>query len=119
MAPGFTLKGLSLSPARPNLPLQIPSTNVTPLSSPGRSPINTQPSPSAGYFSRADATSAGKTKGISRDDAFKAVKHFEEVLTAWNEYRIALNQAGKAGRKLGAALRDLGGDNHRTSVAGK
>lgn len=47
------------------------------------------------------------------------VKHLEEVLSAWNEYRVALSHAGKAGRKLAGALKELGGCMDKTSVSGE
>jgi hypothetical protein len=55
---------------------------------------------------------------VNRDEAFKVVKHLEDVLSAWNEYRLALSQAGKAGKKLAGAMRDLAGCMDKTDVSG-
>ena len=114
MAPSFTLK--ALSPARPSLPLSIPSNHPTPLSSPGRSPINA----SSGYFPSSPLHRRGTDQPeVSRDDAFKVVRHLEDVLSAWNEYRLTLTATGKAGKKLAGAMKDLAGCMDKTEVSGK
>jgi hypothetical protein len=46
------------------------------------------------------------------------VKAMEEVLDGWNEYRLAINNLGKAGRKLAGALKDLVGCMDKTNVSG-
>jgi len=43
----------------------------------------------------------------------------EDVLTAWNEYRLALTAAGKAGKKLAGAMKDLAGCMDKTEVPGE
>lgn len=117
MAPSFTLKSLSVSPSRPSLPLAVPSANVSPLSSPGRSSTSYFPLPSPSSTSGLTKTQPSH-RLVNRDEAFKVVKYLEEVLSAWNEYRMALAQAGKAGKKLASAMKELAGCMDKTDVPG-
>lgn len=54
---------------------------------------------------------------VQSDEALRTVKALEAVLAAWNEYRLAVAQQGRAGRKLASAVRDLGDRNERDGVA--
>ena len=54
---------------------------------------------------------------MTQDEALKTVKTIENVLRAWNEYRVCMSATGKAGRKLAGALKDLSGHMDKTSVA--
>ncbi|WWC60832.1 uncharacterized protein I303_103408 [Kwoniella dejecticola CBS 10117] len=109
----FTLKtlspsrtSLSIPPISPGRSTSIPS----PSSSTGKSP-----SASGEYFPRVSPSSASAsastrtrlTKRISKDEAFKNVKLLEDVLAAWNEYRICISNLGKSSRKLAGSLKDL------------
>jgi hypothetical protein len=40
------------------------------------------------------------------------------VLDGWNEYRLAITNLGKTGRKLAGALKDLVGCMDKTNVSG-
>ena len=55
---------------------------------------------------------------MTQDEALKTVKTIENVLRAWNEYRVCVAATGKAGRKLAGALKDLSGHMDKTTVAG-
>lgn len=104
MPAGFTLKGLS--PSRASLSLSIPPFGQpSPLSSPGRSPRSITDDRNE-YF---PALTDSPVKAVTRDEAFKVVKRLEEVLAAWNEYRLSLAASGKAGKRLASAMKDLCG----------
>lgn len=104
MPAGFTLKGLS--PSRASLSLSIPpSGQPSPLSSPGRSPRSITDD-RAEYV---PVSTPSPIKAVTRDEAIKVVKRLEEVLAAWNDYRLSLAASGKAGRRLASAMKDLCG----------
>ncbi|WWD01096.1 hypothetical protein V866_008034 [Kwoniella sp. B9012] len=110
----FHLK--SLSPSRASLSIPSPGGRSNPSSpdrsnpaSPSTTPGGRSPSSDSGYFPTV-TTPAGritKSRPIGKEEAFKTVKNLEEVLNAWNEYRLAIANVGKAGRKLAGALKDL------------
>nr|XP_019042529.1 hypothetical protein I302_09138 [Kwoniella bestiolae CBS 10118]OCF21459.1 hypothetical protein I302_09138 [Kwoniella bestiolae CBS 10118] len=115
----FTLK--SLSPSRTSLSIPPPGGRSNPTS-PSSSTGGKSPTSESGYFP-AIPTPKGritKSRPISREEAFKTVKNLEEVLNAWNEYRLAIANLGRAGRKLAGTLKDLaggGGGNDKVDVA--
>ncbi|WWD09838.1 hypothetical protein V865_007966 [Kwoniella europaea PYCC6329] len=124
----FTLK--SLSPSRASLSIPSPGGRSNPSTpnrsnpaSPSTSPIGRSPSSESGYFPTV-TTPAGritKSRPIGKEEAFKTVKNLEDVLNAWNEYRLAIANVGKAGRKLAGALKDLasggGGGGEKIDLA--
>lgn len=113
MAPGFSLK---LSPSK-CLAIPLPSSHSPSSShsgSPLRSPASSGFKESRDYFT---AVGAAPPRQITQEEALKTVKAVEDVLGAWNEYRLKLNAAGKAGRKLAGALKDLSGHMEKTGVA--
>ncbi|WVQ69777.1 uncharacterized protein L199_007997 [Kwoniella botswanensis] len=110
----FTLK--SLSPSRASLSIPSPGGRSNPSSpnrsnpaSPSTSPGGRSPSSDSGYFPTVTTPTARITKSrpIGKEEAFKTVKNLEEVLNSWNEYRLAIANVGKAGRKLAGGLKDL------------
>ncbi|OCF55938.1 hypothetical protein L486_06695 [Kwoniella mangroviensis CBS 10435] len=121
----FTLK--SLSPSRASLSIPSPggrinssSPNRSNPTSPSTSPGGRSPSSESGYFPIVTTPTARITKSrpIGKEEAFKTVKNLEDVLNAWNEYRLAIANVGKAGRKLAGALKDLAsGGGEKTDVA--
>ncbi|WVF71903.1 hypothetical protein IAT40_006713 [Kwoniella sp. CBS 6097] len=130
----FTLKTLSLSPSRTSL--SIPTSSplgpgpASPSSSTGRSPASdrtscfpgpssapTTPTSTIPTSTSRSGSQASKGRYVSREEALRTVKAMEEVLVAWNEYRIVIASLGKSGRKLGNALKGLAGCMDKTEVA--
>ncbi|WRT67416.1 uncharacterized protein IL334_004387 [Kwoniella shivajii] len=103
----------SLSPSRTSLPILQPSGAMSAPTSPypfsGGVSLS---SDSISYFPP-NPTARGQGKKTSKEEALRNVKALEEVLSAWNEYRLATSALGRSGRKLAGALKDFaakGGD---------
>ncbi|WVQ99009.1 hypothetical protein IAU59_006141 [Kwoniella sp. CBS 9459] len=135
----FSLKSLSISPSRTSL--SIPATSPLSLGPPspshssaaGKSPsASSSTSDRTSYFpgptsapttptttttTTTTAPQRARPRYVSRDEALKTVKAMEDVLVAWNEYRIVLASLGKSGRKLGNALKGLAGCMDKTEIA--
>ncbi|KAK4689766.1 hypothetical protein P7C73_g353, partial [Tremellales sp. Uapishka_1] len=118
MAPSFTLKSFSPSRATLTLPTAQAAFSSSPLASPacvaGRfAPTSPDGSQGLGYFRPVNKPAPSI---VTKEDAFKTVKAMEDVLSAWNEYRVAIASLGKAGKKLAAVLKDLVGCMDKTEI---
>ncbi|OCF40615.1 hypothetical protein I317_05546 [Kwoniella heveanensis CBS 569] len=139
----FTLKSLSISPSRTSLSIPTSSslglspgagtgppspshsnTSATATSGAGRSPSSDRTSYFPGPISAPTTPTSTIPSGpksrhryVSREEALKTVKALEDVLVAWNEYRIAIASVGKSGRKLSNAMKGLAGCIDKTEVA--
>ncbi|WVQ78485.1 hypothetical protein IAT38_000571 [Cryptococcus sp. DSM 104549] len=111
----LTLK--SLSPSRTSL--TIPPLSTSPFASPLASPAGSATSTTSRRPSSSDyfpPVNRAPPKRVPREEALKNVKAIEGVLAAWNEYRAAVAGAGKAGKKLAGAVRELVGCMDKTQV---
>lgn len=54
---------------------------------------------------------------VPADEAMRTARLVEDMIFAWNEYRLALLQQGRAGRKLAGLMREVSGRLERSDVA--
>ncbi|WVR05417.1 hypothetical protein IAU60_002432 [Kwoniella sp. DSM 27419] len=122
----FTLK--SLQPSRtsltiPTSPSRPPhSTQASPLASPSsstgaRSPVSATSAHGSYFASSTTPVVRAQVRQVPKEEALKTVRCMEDLLTAWNEWRMALSATGKAGRKLASAMKDLAGCMDKSGVA--
>ncbi|KAL7424181.1 hypothetical protein Q5752_001767 [Cryptotrichosporon argae] len=115
----FSSSSLSAPPSAASAPVTPPahspsSSRSSSSAYPSSQPHSGQPTPShsldqSGYFQPTH-------RPVNAQDAFKAVRAMEDLLAAWNEYRIALTNVGKTGRKLAGAMRDAAACVAKTEV---